>query len=60
VVGRGGCASEVEERDVAPGQRSDERCNGRLAGVEEARELVHVVWCVAGVGEELDAVSIEG
>lgn len=58
MVGRGGCASKVEERDVAPGQRSNERCYGRLARVEESRELVHVVWCVASVGEELDAVSI--
>ena len=51
MVGRGCFTCEEEEGDIAPGQRTDERRNGRLARVEEARELVHVVWCVSSMRE---------
>ena len=58
VVRRRCCAGEVEEGNVAPGQRTDEGSNGRLARMQEAREFMHVVWCVAGMREELVAISM--
>lgn len=50
-------ALEVQDRNVAPGDGSDEGCDCRSTGVEIAVELVDVVGRVACLGEELSYVS---